>query len=184
MLGECKNFSACHSCWFGLVNPQRLLLECFSSSVPFFLLWIPSFFFFFLFPFLSSFYLMINFLVLFHFWGGKTDWFVFFSPPIPFTRPPPPPKRFVFGSVLCFCALWFQFLGLSCFVVVLQAHCDSKASVPVPATIQKGGKSPTAGMLGQKVTAWAPGYKGSGRDRWREFRAQVGCEESSPICLT
>ena len=94
---------------------------------------------------------------------------------MPFTRPPPPQKRFVFGSVLCFCALWFGFLGLSCCVVVLQKHCDLKASVPVPTTIQEGGRGPTAGMLGQKVTARAQEHKGGGIDRWWKVRAWVGC---------
>lgn len=37
-------------------------------------------------------------------------------------------------------------------MVVLQTHCDLKASVPVPAIIQEGRRDPTAGMPGQKVT--------------------------------
>lgn len=171
MLGECKNFSACHSCRFGLVNSQRLLLECFSSSVLFFSFGFLRFFFF----FLSSFYLLMNFLILFPFGGKKPMSSFFFPPPILLPWPPPPPKRFVFGSVLCFRALWFWFLGLSCCVVVLQTHCDLKASVPVPPTIQEGRRGPTAGMLGQKVTAQAQGHKGGGVDRWREVRAWVGC---------
>ena len=60
-------------------------------------------------------------------------------------------------------------------MVVLQTHCDLKASVPVPTTIQEGGRGPTAGMLGQKVTTWAQEHKGGGLDRWWEVRAWVRC---------
>lgn len=60
-------------------------------------------------------------------------------------------------------------------MVVLQTHCDLKASVPVPTTIQEGGRGPTAGMLGQKVTTQAQEHKGGGLDRWWEVRAWVRC---------
>lgn len=179
MPGECKNFSACHSCRFGLVNSQRLLLECFSS---------PVLFFSFGFLRISFFYLVIItiILVLFCFGGEKTDQFVFFSPSHPRSPGPLlPPKRFVFGSVLCFCAIWFRFLGLSCSVVVLQTHCDLKASVPVPATIREGGRGPTAGMPGQKVTTRARGHKGGDLDgqwgAWGEQPSWPGLTLASPL---
>lgn len=100
--------------------------------------------------------------------GGKKPISSFFFPPSHPRSPwsPSTPKRFVFGSVSCFRAICFRFLGLSCSVVVLQTHCDLKASVPVPATIQEGGRGPTAGMLGQKVTAQAQRHKGGDIDRW------------------
>ena len=180
MLGECKNFSACHSCRLGLVNSQRLLLECFSSSVPFFSFGFLRLFFFF---FLSSFYLVINFLFCF---GGKNRSVRFFFPlPAPLPRSLPPSKRLVFGSVLCFRALWFQFLGLSCCVVVLQTHCDLKASVPVPTTIQEGGRGPTAGMLRQKVTTRAQRTQRGWLRQMAGGQSLGGvCEERSPVCLT
>lgn len=92
--------------------------------------------------------------------GKKPISSFFFPPPISFTQPPPPSESFVLGSVSCFCAVWFRFLGLSCSVVVFQTHCDLTASVPVPTTIWKGGRGPTAGMLGQKVTSQAQRLKG------------------------
>lgn len=110
---------------------------------------------------------MSCFLFLFCFWfcfilGGGNRSVRSFSPSHPFTGPLLPEAAF--GSVSCFCAVWFWFLGLSCSVVVLQTHCDLKASVPVPTTIWEGGRGPTAGMLGQKVTAWAQGCSGEGVD--------------------
>lgn len=154
------------------MNSQRLLLECFLSSVLFFSFGFLRFSFFL--PFIYEVFLFVV-LVWFRFGGKKPISSFFFPPPIPFTQPPLPSKRFVFGSVLCSRAVWFWFLGLSCFVVVLQTHCDLKASVPVPTTIWEGGRGPTAGMLGQKVTAWAQGLKGGVIDRWWEVRACVGC---------
>lgn len=115
--------------------------------------------------------------------GGKNRSVRFFFP-LPSPSPSPLFPQSVLFLVLSPCsrAVWFWFLGLSCFVVVLQTHCDLKASVPVPTTIWEGGRGPTAGMLGQKVTAWAQG---------RGHRQVVGgqslcrvCGESSPICLT
>lgn len=175
MLGECKNFSACHSSvQFGEFPTPSVGVFLVFCSV--FLLWFSSFLFL---LFMRGFFVLFCFILE----GKKPISSFFFPPPIPFTQPPLPSKCFVFGSVSCSRAVWFWFLGLSCFVVVLQTHCDLKASVPVPTTIQEGGRGPTAGMLGQKVTAWAQGH--------REHRQMVGgqslggvCRESSPICLT
>lgn len=179
MLGECNNFSACHSCRFGLVNSQRLLWECFSSSVLFFYLG------FLRLPFFSSFYLSSSSIilfcfVLFHFGGGEPISLFFFPLPSPPPSPLLPQSIFVFGSVSCFCALWVWFLGLSCSVVVLQTHCGLKASVPVPTTIQEGGRGPTAGMLGQKVTAQAHGYKGAAQTDGRRSEPGWGLWREQP----
>lgn len=121
---------------------------------------------------------------MFCFGGKKPISSFFFPPPISFTQPPPPSESFVLGSVSCFCAVWFRFLGLSCSVVVFQTHCDLTASVPVPTTIWKGGRGPTAGMLGQKVTSQAQRLKGGQRQMVGDQSLGQVCGESSPICLT
>lgn len=106
-------------------------------------------------------------LVLFCSWGGKNRSVRFFFPlPSPFSPSPSYPQS-VSSLVLSRVSVLFGFgfLGLSCSVVVLQMHCDFKASVPVPATSREGSRGPTAGMLGQKVTARAQGAQGKWHNR-------------------
>lgn len=171
MLGECKNFSACFSCRFGLVNSQRLLLECFSSSVPFF-----SFGFLFSFLFIFSFFFFS--LVLFRF-GGKNQ-VVLFSPPIPFTWSSSLPKWLVFGSVLFLCSLvlvsWVElFCGCSPNALWFKSQCSCPSYHPGG---QKGSHSWDARAESDHLGTRAQG-------RWHRQMAggqNMGgvCGESSP----
>lgn len=64
-------------------------------------------------------------------------------------------------------------------------HCDLKASVPVPTTIWEGGRGPTAGMLGQKVTTGLKSAREGHRQLVGRGRRWGGaCGEGSPVCWT